>query len=198
MFILFLSCTFCLLILKYYSTTRFSKVLHKLILSAKFHKKSCSFSGSKSIADCVPVCGYGTYSPTGLVPCLECPRNSYTGEPPTDGFKDCQACPANTYTYQPAAGGKEHCRGDLFSWLLSFLHFKIQRMQDGVLTSLLPWMHFLWDVMLDCWVNSPEVSNNSVFMLMVRLSKEEGAMICCNMSNYIRSNTVLYHGRLES
>ncbi|XP_069668601.1 uncharacterized protein uif isoform X2 [Periplaneta americana] len=66
--------------------------------------------GSKSIADCVPVCGYGTYSPTGLVPCLECPRNSYTGEPPTDGFKDCQACPASTYTYQPAAGNKDKCR----------------------------------------------------------------------------------------
>ena len=77
------------------------------------------------------MCGYGTYSPTGLVPCLECPRNSYTGEPPTDGFKDCQACPANTYTYQPAAGGKEHCRGDLLSWLLSFLHFKILREQKS-------------------------------------------------------------------
>nr|CAD7258136.1 unnamed protein product [Timema shepardi] len=66
--------------------------------------------GSKSVADCVPVCGYGTYSPTGLVPCLECPRNSYTGEPPTDGFKDCQACPASTFTYQPAAPNKENCR----------------------------------------------------------------------------------------
>jgi len=110
------------------------------------------------------VCGYGTYSPTGLVPCLECPRNSYTGEPPTDGFKDCQACPANTYTYQPAAGGKERCRGDLLSWLLSFLHFKIQRMEDGVLTSLLPRMHFFWDVMLDCSVNSSEVSKGSVFI----------------------------------
>lgn len=66
--------------------------------------------GSKSVRDCIPVCGYGTYSPTGLVPCLECPRNSYTSEPPTGGFKDCQACPANTFTYQPAASGKEHCR----------------------------------------------------------------------------------------
>ncbi|XP_046990617.1 sushi, von Willebrand factor type A, EGF and pentraxin domain-containing protein 1 [Schistocerca americana] len=66
--------------------------------------------GSKSITDCVPVCGYGTYSPTGLVPCLECPRNSYTGEPPTGGFKDCQACPASTFTYQPAAPGKSFCR----------------------------------------------------------------------------------------
>lgn len=66
--------------------------------------------GSKSVHDCIPVCGYGTYSPTGLVPCLECPRNSYTSEPPTGGFKDCQACPANTYTYQPAAPGKDRCR----------------------------------------------------------------------------------------
>ncbi|KAK9718535.1 CUB domain [Popillia japonica] len=67
-------------------------------------------AGSKSIHDCVPVCGYGTYSPTGLVPCLECPRNSYTSDPPVSGFKDCQACPANLFTYQPAAPAKDYCR----------------------------------------------------------------------------------------
>lgn len=66
--------------------------------------------GSKSIDDCVPVCGYGTYSPTGLVPCLECPRNSYTGEPPIGGYRDCQTCPAGTFTYQPAAPGRDRCR----------------------------------------------------------------------------------------
>ncbi|EZA50646.1 Sushi, von Willebrand factor type A, EGF and pentraxin domain-containing protein [Ooceraea biroi] len=66
--------------------------------------------GSKSIDDCIPVCGYGTYSPTGLVPCLECPRNSYTGEPPIGGYKDCQTCPAGTFTYQPAAPGRDRCR----------------------------------------------------------------------------------------
>ncbi|XP_055387901.1 uncharacterized protein LOC129616312 isoform X2 [Condylostylus longicornis] len=66
--------------------------------------------GSKSILDCIPVCGYGTYSPTGLVPCLECPRNSFTSHPPTDGYKDCQACPSNTFTFQPAAPGKAYCR----------------------------------------------------------------------------------------
>lgn len=66
--------------------------------------------GSKDVTDCIPVCGYGTYSPTGLVPCLECPRNSYTSEPPPGGFKDCQACPVNTYTYQPAAPGRDRCR----------------------------------------------------------------------------------------
>lgn len=46
----------------------------------------------------------------GLVPCLECPRNSFSGEPPTGGFKDCQACPSNTYTFQPAAPTKDRCR----------------------------------------------------------------------------------------
>ncbi|XP_012280254.1 sushi, von Willebrand factor type A, EGF and pentraxin domain-containing protein 1 [Orussus abietinus] len=66
--------------------------------------------GSKGIEECVPVCGYGTYSPTGLVPCLECPRNSYSGEPPIEGYKDCQTCPAGTFTFQPAAPGKEQCR----------------------------------------------------------------------------------------
>ncbi|XP_059477749.1 uncharacterized protein LOC132198041 isoform X1 [Neocloeon triangulifer] len=66
--------------------------------------------GSKSSAACVPVCGFGTYSPTGLVPCLECSRNSYTSEPPTGGFKECQACPTNTFTFQPAAPGPEFCR----------------------------------------------------------------------------------------
>lgn len=91
------------------------------------------FSGSKSIGDCVPVCGYGTYSPTGLVPCLECPRNSYTGEPPTDGFKDCQACPANTFTYQPATGGKEYCRGEPFLQLSSLFHIQILSDQRTVI-----------------------------------------------------------------
>ncbi|KAH1029276.1 uncharacterized protein LOC109533262 isoform X1 [Dendroctonus ponderosae] len=66
--------------------------------------------GTKSVHDCVPVCGYGTYSPTGMVPCLECPRNSYSVEPPTGGFKDCHACPANTFTYQPSAASKELCK----------------------------------------------------------------------------------------
>lgn len=66
--------------------------------------------GSKALNDCIPVCGYGTYSPTGLVPCLECPRNSFTTDPPTGGFKDCQACPQNSFTYQPAASTRDLCR----------------------------------------------------------------------------------------
>ncbi|XP_055635764.1 uncharacterized protein LOC129775276 isoform X1 [Toxorhynchites rutilus septentrionalis] len=66
--------------------------------------------GSKNLKACVPVCGYGTYSPTGLVPCLECPINSFSSEPPTGGFKDCQVCPINTFTFQPAAQSKDQCR----------------------------------------------------------------------------------------
>lgn len=66
--------------------------------------------GSKGVDECVPVCGYGTYSPTGLVPCLECQRHSYTGTPPPDGFKECTSCPPNMFTYQPAASSPDNCR----------------------------------------------------------------------------------------
>lgn len=66
--------------------------------------------GSKSVEECIPVCGFGTYSPTGLVPCLECARNSYTSGPPVDGYKECHACPPNTFTYQPAAPSSDFCR----------------------------------------------------------------------------------------
>lgn len=67
--------------------------------------------GSKSAEECVPVCGFGTYSPTGLVPCLECPRDSYTGSPPAGGFTECLACPDEApFTYQPAAPSVDTCR----------------------------------------------------------------------------------------
>ena len=66
--------------------------------------------GSKSESACVPVCGYGTYSPSGLVPCLECPRNTYTGEPPSDGFKECATCPTDQFTFQPGASDPDQCR----------------------------------------------------------------------------------------
>ncbi|XP_043197541.1 uncharacterized protein LOC122368017 [Amphibalanus amphitrite] len=66
--------------------------------------------GSKSVKDCVPVCGYGTYSPSGLVPCLECPRNSFTMAPPADGFKECSSCPPDTFTHAQAANDQALCR----------------------------------------------------------------------------------------
>lgn len=60
----------------------------------------------------------------GLVPCLECPRNSFSGEPPTGGYKDCQACPANTFTFQPAAPTKDRCRSKCAPGLCCLLlHF---------------------------------------------------------------------------
>lgn len=74
--------------------------------------------GSKSLSECIPVCGYGTYSPTGLVPCLECARNSYTAEPPLGGFKECHSCPPNTFTYQPAASSKDFCKGKPIYWII--------------------------------------------------------------------------------
>ncbi|KAG0433549.1 hypothetical protein HPB47_019805, partial [Ixodes persulcatus] len=66
--------------------------------------------GSKSLTECIPVCGFGTYSPTGLVPCLQCPANTFAGTPPMDGFKECQRCPANTFTYTPGADSLSSCK----------------------------------------------------------------------------------------
>ncbi len=66
--------------------------------------------GSKSIDDCVPVCGHGSYSPTGLVPCLACPRNNYTAEPPSDGYRECTPCPDGMFTFQPGSSDPEQCR----------------------------------------------------------------------------------------
>ncbi|MCL4136243.1 UNVERIFIED_CONTAM: hypothetical protein GTU68_021071, partial [Idotea baltica] len=66
--------------------------------------------GSKSARDCIPVCGFGTYSPTGMVPCLNCPNNYYSGEPPVAGFRECQKCPPDTYTHREASQSQEYCR----------------------------------------------------------------------------------------
>ncbi|XP_067122803.1 uncharacterized protein [Centruroides vittatus] len=83
------------------------------------HQSSCKrcpdatytrYEGSKSLTDCIPVCGYGSYSLTGLVPCLQCPNDTFSGIPPLDGFKECQRCPANTYTYAPRATSNTDCK----------------------------------------------------------------------------------------
>lgn len=83
-------------------------------------------------ADCVPVCGHGTYSPTGLVPCLECPRNSYTGEPPVGGHKDCEACPPSMFTYQPAAPARSFCRGETKTIHIFFHHNVISHITSQI------------------------------------------------------------------
>ena len=69
-----------------------------------------SEQGTKSGSDCIPVCGYGTYGPSGLVPCLECPQDSFSGPPPVDGFKQCTTCPEGTFTFQPGAQSVNQCR----------------------------------------------------------------------------------------
>ena len=56
------------------------------------------------------MCGYGTYGPSGLVPCLECPKDSFSGPPPVDGFKQCTTCPEGTFTFQPGAQSVNQCR----------------------------------------------------------------------------------------
>ena len=66
--------------------------------------------GSKGVEECVPLCGFGTYSPSGLVPCLECPRDSYSSEPDFDGFTECVTCPEGTFTFQPGAQDVGECR----------------------------------------------------------------------------------------
>jgi len=66
--------------------------------------------GSKSLSDCLPVCGHGTYSPSGLVPCLQCPVNTYSGIPPMDGFKQCISCSKNLFTYTAGSTSIDECR----------------------------------------------------------------------------------------
>lgn len=67
------------------------------------------------------VCGYGTYSPTGLVPCLQCPSNTFSALPPREGFKECQRCPANTQTYSPGSKLIDDCRGMYYVFIYSLL-----------------------------------------------------------------------------
>ncbi len=66
--------------------------------------------GSKGVGECIPVCGYGTYSPTGMVPCLQCPLNTYSGAPPKEGFKECAACLGATFTYAPGSVSIAQCK----------------------------------------------------------------------------------------
>ena len=66
--------------------------------------------GSKSLSDCLPVCGFGSFSKTGLVPCLSCPLNTYNGHPPVGGFTECAKCPDNTFTYTSATASLEDCK----------------------------------------------------------------------------------------
>ncbi|KAI1303707.1 Fibropellin-1 [Halotydeus destructor] len=68
------------------------------------------YNGSKSLAECVPVCGFGTYSASGLVPCMQCAANTFNGRPPIDGFKTCTDCTKDTFTYGIGASSSEDCK----------------------------------------------------------------------------------------
>jgi len=66
--------------------------------------------GSKSLADCLPLCGWGTFSATGLVPCLTCPKNTYSEIPPVSGSTVCSTCSVDTFTYSSGASSPADCR----------------------------------------------------------------------------------------
>lgn len=55
--------------------------------------QSTPAEGSQSAAACIAVCGNGSYSPTGLVPCLPCPPGTYQDEP---AQRACKYCPRGT------------------------------------------------------------------------------------------------------
>lgn len=79
--------------------------------------------GSKSLADCQPLCAHGTYSETGQAPCNQCPADTYSGAPlnvgqpaqqlpmGTPGYIECIRCPQHRpYTYASGSGSSSDCR----------------------------------------------------------------------------------------
>uniref|UniRef100_A0A914GWY3 Uncharacterized protein n=1 Tax=Globodera rostochiensis TaxID=31243 RepID=A0A914GWY3_GLORO len=66
--------------------------------------------GALSNDSCLALCGNGMFSPTGLVPCQLCPRHTFSGPPPLEGFKQCQPCPEGTYTAKLGSVGADHCK----------------------------------------------------------------------------------------
>lgn len=66
--------------------------------------------GGRSPSECVPTCGHGTYSPTGLAPCLQCPLHTWSGPPPIGGHSECTACTNRTFTATPGSSDAEACQ----------------------------------------------------------------------------------------
>lgn len=66
--------------------------------------------GSKSLAECVPICGFGSFSKTGLIPCLQCPMNTFNGAPPASGYTACSKCPDGLFTYTHGSKSIDECR----------------------------------------------------------------------------------------
>ncbi|KAL3983031.1 EGF-like domain family protein [Acanthocheilonema viteae] len=71
---------------------------------------STQFSGSQTFNACLPVCGNGMYSETGLIPCHLCPRHTFAGPPTFGGYKRCEPCPQGSYTAKLGSTGPSQCK----------------------------------------------------------------------------------------
>uniref|UniRef100_A0A9J2P4X9 Sushi, von Willebrand factor type A, EGF and pentraxin domain-containing protein 1 n=1 Tax=Ascaris lumbricoides TaxID=6252 RepID=A0A9J2P4X9_ASCLU len=84
--------------------------------SAQVTCKACpeqtftQFPGSQSMNSCLPVCGNGMFSETGLIPCQLCPRHSFSGPPLFGGYKQCDPCPQGSYTAKLGSTGPSQCK----------------------------------------------------------------------------------------
>ncbi|CAK9296951.1 unnamed protein product [Gordionus sp. m RMFG-2023] len=65
---------------------------------------------TKSRLDCLPVCGNGTFSPSGLVPCQHCPHNTYSGLSTFNGIKGCLSCSDGLFTEHPGSILESDCK----------------------------------------------------------------------------------------
>ena len=65
--------------------------------------------GATDASECLAVCGHGTVSSTGLIPCTPCARNTYSGPPIAGGFRACEPCPANTFTINVGSTSPSQC-----------------------------------------------------------------------------------------
>lgn len=50
------------------------------------------------------------FSPSGMIPCELCPRNTFAGPPTLGGYTECRACSPGTYTENVGATGPTHCK----------------------------------------------------------------------------------------
>jgi hypothetical protein len=65
--------------------------------------------GASDAGDCMSVCGHGTFSASGLIPCQQCARNTFSGPPPPSGYRQCDACVPNTFTVNVGSTGPSQC-----------------------------------------------------------------------------------------
>ncbi|GAV01451.1 hypothetical protein RvY_12161 [Ramazzottius varieornatus] len=66
--------------------------------------------GAKFINECLPACLAGTYSPNGVLPCLACPKDTYSSVASAGAYKNCTQCPVGMYTVTSGATSVSQCR----------------------------------------------------------------------------------------